>query len=158
PLTVDSSVTVLYGALAFGGCLHLISTEHALDAPELATYFERWGIECLKIAPSHLASLVKQSADAGAVLPNRQLAMGGEPCEWDFVTELRAAGDCQIYNHYGPTETTVGVLLKKISSVETGALAAGTVPLGRPLENTGAYIVGRHGELQVIGAQGELYI
>ena len=57
PLTVDSSVTTIYPPLFSGGCLHLISEERALDGEALAEYFDRFAIDCLKIAPSHLAAL-----------------------------------------------------------------------------------------------------
>src|SRR6202035_2097197 len=55
PLTVDSSVTTIFGALCTGGTLHVISRENSLDAPALGAYFEHHRIDYLKCAPSHLA-------------------------------------------------------------------------------------------------------
>src|SRR5439155_5128096 len=72
PLTVDSSVTVLWGALLSGGRLHLVSRQRAGDAVALAGYFERHPIDYLKIAPSHLAALQKALPESPqAVLPRR---------------------------------------------------------------------------------------
>src|SRR5436189_5695528 len=39
PLTVDSSVTMLFPALLSGGCLHLISDKRSLDATVLSILF-----------------------------------------------------------------------------------------------------------------------
>ncbi|MGH9763403.1 MAG: non-ribosomal peptide synthetase, partial [Blastocatellia bacterium] len=156
PLTVDSSVTVVYGALCGGGTLHLISPERSLDAKRLAEYFDRWPMDCLKIAPSHLSALIGQLGEVGEVLPQRGLVIGGEASHWEFVTELVRGSECRIYNHYGPTETTVGVLTYEVEISEGNQSA--TVPIGRPLANTEMYVIGAGGEDQAVGVAGELYI
>ncbi|MGH9762658.1 MAG: non-ribosomal peptide synthetase, partial [Blastocatellia bacterium] len=158
PLTVDSSVTVIYAALMWGGCLHLIPTELALDPDHLADYFERHQIECLKIAPSHLAALINSEGRAGRLLPQRHLVIGGEASHWEFVEDLAIDADCDIYNHYGPTETTVGVLTYLVTTNVRAAQQTATVPLGHPLGNTTVYVVDRSQQLQPAGVAGELYV
>src|SRR5439155_13360490 len=56
PLTVDSSVTVIFSALSTGGSLQIISREQALDPLAMKDLFKRFPIDGLKIAPSHLAA------------------------------------------------------------------------------------------------------
>ena len=52
----------------------------------------------------------------------------------------RTGPDCRILNHYGPTETTIGTCVLR-GARRTLAWPSASVPIGRPLENTQAYIV-----------------
>jgi len=157
PLTVDSSVTMLFPSLWTGGVLQVIDRELALNANALAATFQRSGIDCLKIAPSHLAALLSAATDPQAILPQKRLIIGGEASQWPWVQELLNQATCQVYNHYGPTETTVGVLTYPVQPDPTGQRFQ-TTPLGYPLPNTQAYILDPLLQPLPIGALGELYI
>src|SRR5207248_1128646 len=87
PLTVDSSVTMLFGSLLTGGCLHLVTREQASDAYWLASYISEQGIQHLKIAPSHFAAL-RSAHPHGEFAPRDRLIFGGETSHWDLVSEL----------------------------------------------------------------------
>nr|WP_055501581.1 non-ribosomal peptide synthetase [Nonomuraea pusilla] len=152
PLTVDSCLTMLFPPLIGGGTLHLISAEQAADASALARYFEAAGIDYLKIAPSHLAMLLETGDDS--VLPRRTLIIGGEASHWEFAGPLRDRARCAVVNHYGPTETTVGVLVHPLNEARAGV----TVPIGRPLAGTTAYILDTSLNPVPVGVAGELYI
>jgi acyl-coenzyme A synthetase/AMP-(fatty) acid ligase len=142
-IAADLGNTVIFPALATGGCLHVIARERAENGALLAEYFEREKIDVLKIVPSHLAAL--------NVMPRRRLILGGEASRLDWVERLRAAAPaCEIYNHYGPTETTVGVLTYRVGA-ELPATQSGTLPLGKPLPNVRIELL--DGELCVGGAQ-----
>ncbi|HEX7239065.1 MAG TPA: amino acid adenylation domain-containing protein, partial [Longimicrobiaceae bacterium] len=127
----DLGYTMVFPALVLGGCLHLVAEETATDAEALGGLFEREGIDCLKITPSHLAALM--AADRPErVLPRRRLVLGGEASRTEWVRRLRElAPGCAVHNHYGPTETTVGVLTHPVGDLPADAPA--TLPLGRPL-------------------------
>ncbi|MDH3605217.1 MAG: amino acid adenylation domain-containing protein, partial [Candidatus Tectomicrobia bacterium] len=150
PLTVDSCVTMLFPSLLTGGVLHVIAREQSLDPEVLANYVCRYPIDCLKIAPSHLAAVLSPP-----ILPNQRLIIGGEASRWEWVQELHTQTTCTIFNHYGPTETTVGVLTYQVGPSDQ--LHAST-PSGRPLANTQAYILDRQLQPVPIGCPGELYI
>src|SRR5437667_36317 len=157
PLTVDSSVTMLCPALLSGGCLHLISDQRALDAAALADYFSSHRIDCLKIAPSHLATL-QTSSRADAILPQSLLVIGGETSRRDWAQSLvTIAPSCRMFNHYGPTETTAGVLTFPLTQESLKDCPARLL-LGRPLANCVAYILDRHENPIPIGIVGELYV
>ncbi|MES1244615.1 MAG: amino acid adenylation domain-containing protein, partial [Acidobacteriota bacterium] len=155
PLTVDSSVSVLYPSLVTGGALHLISEADALDPSALSSYFGRQPIDCLKIAPSHLAALRSASPD---ILSRRWLVFGGEASRRDWAVDLmQAAGGGQVFNHYGPTEATVGTLMCRI---EPG-LATGpslSTPLGHPMANTRAHVLDSGLATVAPGVAGELFL
>jgi amino acid adenylation domain-containing protein len=156
PLTVDSSVTVLYASLCTGGTLHVIGEELAMDPVALSAYFEGEKIDCLKIAPSHLAALHSGVAPSRLV-PQRRLIVGGEGSSYSWLTSIAlSAPACAIFNHYGPTETTVGVLMHRFD--ESKSREGGLVPIGQPLANCRAYVLDPYGELVPRGVIGELYI
>ena len=144
-IAADLGNTVLFPALATGGCLHLISQARAENGALLAEYFERHAIDALKIVPSHFAAL-----DPARVMPRKRLILGGEASRLDWIARLRElAPGCEIYNHYGPTETTVGVLTYRVAG-ELPATQSGTLPLGKPLPNTRVDLV--DGEICIGGA------
>jgi len=156
-IAADLGNTVIFPALATGGCLHVISQERAESQALLAEYVTREGIDVLKIVPSHLAAL-QAGKNPERVLPRRRLILGGEASRRDWIEHLRALSpSCEIYNHYGPTETTVGVLTYHVGS-QLPETKSGTLPLGRPLPNSRAYILDGAGQPVPPGEQGELYI
>ncbi len=144
-IAADLGNTVIFPALATGGCLHVIARSRTENASLLAEYFAREKIDVLKIVPSHFAAL-----NPAGVMPQKRLILGGEASRLDWVERLRAAApDCEIFNHYGPTETTVGVLTFHVSG-RLPATASGTLPLGKPLPNSTVRVI--DGELYIGGA------
>ncbi len=157
-LGADLGNTCIYPALISGGTLHVISYEIATDAEQMARYQAQYPVDVLKIVPSHLAALLHASSD-GEILPKRFLITGGETLTKALVEEIQArAPGCQIINHYGPTETTVGSLVQPLAGFNLAHNRAATIPIGRPLSNTQAYVL--DGLLQPVpeGVTGELYI
>ena len=157
PLSVDSTQTLIFPALISGGCLHVISEEKASNPQALSEYFCRFPIDLLKIAPSHLAAL-QTSSHPEQLLPHRWLVIGGEASRRDWLEKLQStATDCAIFNHYGPTEATVGMLTYRAGK-DQDTHSSPTVPMGRPLPNTQAYLLDRHLQPVPIGVPGELHI
>ena len=156
-IAADLGNTVIFPALATGGCLHVISQERAESQALLSDYFNREHIDVLKIVPSHLAAL-QTGRNPEQVMPRRRLILGGESSRLDWIRRLRdLSPNCQIYNHYGPTETTVGVLTYPVGP-HLPSTESGTLPLGRPLPNSRVYILDESGQAAHAGDQGELYI
>jgi non-ribosomal peptide synthetase component F len=156
-VAADLGNTVLFPALATGGCLHLISQERAESQAKLSEYFTRESIDVLKIVPSHLAAL-QAGRNPKQVMPNKRLILGGEASRLDWIHRLRALSPgCEIYNHYGPTETTVGVLTYHVGA-ELPSTRSGTLPLGRPLANSRVYILDENGKLVTANTEGEIFI
>jgi len=150
----DLGNTAIFPALSTGGCLHVVSQERASDPETLADYFYRYPIDCLKIVPSHLATLLAASSTQ-SILPRQCLVLGGETASWELIKQIQQRNpNCRIFNHYGPTETTVGVLTYPVAPNPKSA----TVPLGRPLANTQVYVLDQQQQPVPIGIPGELYI
>lgn len=154
-LAADLGNTGIFAALCSGGCLHILSIECATDSATLAKYCRTHPIDCLKIVPSHLATLLA-CASSDSILPRQQLILGGEAASWQLIEQIQQqAPSSLIFNHYGPTEATVGVTT---FAVENQQIITQTVPLGRPLANTQIYLLDEQLQPVPIGVTGELYI
>jgi amino acid adenylation domain-containing protein/FkbM family methyltransferase len=156
-IAADLGNTVLFPALASGGCLHIISQERVKNQGMLSDYFDREKIDILKIVPSHLAAL-QGGRNPERVMPRRRLILGGEPSRLEWVDMIRRlTPGCEIHNHYGPTETTVGALTYHLG-LQMPVTQSGMLPLGKPLPNTRVYILDSKGQPVGFGVQGELCI
>ncbi|MGE8408413.1 MAG: amino acid adenylation domain-containing protein, partial [Pseudomonas sp.] len=154
-VAADLGHTLLFGALATGRTLHLLSHEHAFDPDRFAAYMAEHRVEVLKIVPSHLQGLL-QAANAADVLPAELLILGGEVSSWALVEQVRRLKPgCRILNHYGPTETTVGILAHEVA----GRLeACRSVPVGTPLGQGTAQVLDAWLNPVAERVAGELYL
>jgi amino acid adenylation domain-containing protein len=151
----DVGLTVLFGALLTGGCLHVISEEMGAEPEKLMQYFMTHRIDFFKIVPSHLATLLMLGAEAEKLLPHKFLMMGGEELRWNWVSRLQEIGKCRIFNHYGHTEAGVGTFLYPLSDDRPTRRVA---PIGRPMANTKVYVLDANMQPVPIGVPGELYV
>ncbi len=155
-ISTDLGNTTIFPTLAAGGCLHLISPEASMDPDAFAAQTRDHPLDLLKITPSHLRALLSGTGDG--VLPHRWLILGGEALPWELVQQIASLKpSCRIINHYGPTETTIGCCTFELDQHAPREDAA-TVPIGRPIANTRAYVVDRAGEPVPPGVSGELWI
>ncbi|HEX9483459.1 MAG TPA: amino acid adenylation domain-containing protein, partial [Gemmatimonadaceae bacterium] len=162
-LGADLGNTSLFPALLSGSTLHMLGKAVASEPAAFARYVSAHPLDILKITPNHLNALSagKTGGELAAILPRRWLVLGGEALRPELVRTLLRGAPCRILNHYGPTETSVGVLTFEATfeSVEAAqAAGAQTVPVGRPLANTAAFVVDAHGSEQPVGIPGELFI
>jgi non-ribosomal peptide synthetase component F len=127
-LMVGSAISVLYPSLLSGACLHVIDRNTALDAEAFAAYVSKRRIDCIKIAPSHLQTLIAAARNPENVLSDVMI-VAGEPLSASLagrVVELRP--NIRLFNHYGTTETTIGVLTTPVGEGSTERSAASMSP------------------------------
>ncbi|MGF1739614.1 amino acid adenylation domain-containing protein [Vibrio profundum] len=157
-ISADLGYTTLYSSLVRGKSLHLIDKEISIDAVELSQYVVNNEIDCLKIVPSHLQGLISSSNDY-EFLPRKVLILGGETLEGKLLKTIKDHTPIlQVYNHYGPTETTIGVCVYDCNNLDVLGWGRGSIPIGKPLPNSQAYILDENGNLCPPGIIGELYI
>ncbi|MCI0736829.1 MAG: amino acid adenylation domain-containing protein [Beijerinckiaceae bacterium] len=103
--------------------------------------------------------LTSDLTDTGKPLPPslRLVVVGGEKASAEALRVWRSLASDKIawMNSYGPTETTV-VSTSFALTGNSGDLQ--DVPIGRPIDNTSAYILDLNLEPAPIGVPGELYI
>jgi amino acid adenylation domain-containing protein len=156
-ISTDLGNTAIFPALLCGGCVNLVAPETAMDPHAFAVLSSARGIDVLKITPSHLGALLAGS-DSAAVLPRRILVVGGEALPWELVADVQSrAPSLKIVNHYGPTETTIGSCTWDLGADAVRQESA-TVPIGRPIANSYAYVVDTSGDLLPPGVAGELLL
>jgi len=154
----DLGNTCIYPPLIWGGTVHLVPYETSTDTRQMARYCTRHNIDVLKIVPSHLSALIA-SSEAAQIIPNKYLILGGEALPVKLVERIRQLDrSCEILNHYGPTETTVGSLTLWLGREWKADERSVTVPIGRPIANTKAYLLDAHQQPVPIGVVGELYL
>ncbi|WP_019915012.1 non-ribosomal peptide synthetase [Paenibacillus sp. HW567] len=150
----DLGYTMIFPALATGGCLHITPKETTLDPHLFAAFIHANEIDIYKIVPSHFKALTGRQVDQ-RLLPNKAIVFGGETLEWSVVDSIRkVSSECQIYNHYGPTETTVGVLTYSVGDERLGH----SVPIGFPLPDVEVRVVPVDEEEPLNESEGELYL
>lgn len=153
----DLGNTVIFPALCTGGCLHILSRETISDAARFEDYFRSCAIDCLKIVPSHLKTLLKSTRSAD-VLPRQRLVLGGEASDWNLIDSIQMLmPQCRILNHYGPTETTVGVAACRLEKNGANRFSV-KPPIGRPLSRTQIYLLDAEGRAVPVWVPGELHI
>jgi aspartate racemase len=153
PLAFDASTFEIWGCLLNGGKL----TIHPPGIPsldELGAFIKAEKISLLFLTTNLFRQMIEhRPVDMRGV---RQVMTGGETM---FVTVAQAAWRALprsfIINAYGPTECTTYATTYIIGRPET---LGDAVPIGKPIENTTAYILDRYGNLMPVGVPGELYL
>jgi amino acid adenylation domain-containing protein len=155
PLAFDLTVTGLYSPLLCGGTVYLLPESSPPE--DLCAALLEHAEPCLvKITPAHLELLATLiSPGAGASL-TAAFVIGGEDLKADLAARWqKIAPGALLFNEYGPTETVVGC---SVFRIPPGVLAAGSIPIGRPIANTQMYILDRTMHPVPVGVTGELYI
>ena len=153
-LAADLGYTLLFPALLSGGELHLLDKETAMDAQAWAAWQAQYPIDHLKIVPSLLDAWLIH-AQSAAVLPRKQLILGGESCSRRLLQSIRdLSPKLAVFNHYGPTETTVGVVMHKAEPT----MDYRRLPLSDRLDGMRLYLLDEQQALAAPGQSAELYI
>ena len=157
-LSFDWSHDEIFVPLYRGAAIVLRTEGMAASVDEYLEGCARWGVSISNL-PSAFWQVVADAVLGGrARLPEslRVVSIGGERVNPDLVRAWKAAvSGVRLLNGYGPTEATCGSTLFDITA---SADWDGDVPIGRPLPNTRAYILGADRRPVPVGASGELYI
>ncbi|MES2114993.1 MAG: amino acid adenylation domain-containing protein [Pseudomonadota bacterium] len=148
----DAATFELWGALLNGGELHIVGRDTLLSARLLGQFLAAGRINMALITSSLFAQLANENA--ALFQPLRTLVIGGDVVPARQVQAVRlACPGLTVVNAYGPTENAV------ISTAHVVSDADGLdIPIGRPIGNSSAYVLGRLGQLQPVGVPGELYV
>ena len=154
-ISFDLTVTSLYTPLLAGGRVELLAEDVAAQGLLTALKSQK-GRSLVKITPAHLELLSQQLGSNEVAGMTNVFVIGGENLLADKLQLWREfAPSTRLINEYGPTETVVGCC---VYEVQPGDPRNGSVPIGRPIDNTQLYVLDPDLQPVPVGQMGELYI
>ncbi|MEO5737992.1 MAG: amino acid adenylation domain-containing protein [Variovorax sp.] len=150
-LSFDMAVPEVMLPLAAGAEIVIVQRETAMDGNRLRALLEAEAVTILQATPG-MWRLLLDAQWSGP--PGFRAWIGAESVPADLSLELldRCA---ELWNHYGPTETTVW---SSVWRMRRDVIAARGVSIGRPMANTGIWILDGAQQLCPIGVPGEICI
>lgn len=150
----DAATFEIWGAWLNGGTLVILPRETVINPDSLATAIRVHKIDVLLLTTALFNQMVYLNPTLFTTL--RYAFFGGEAADSTAVRLLLAEGaPTQVVNVYGPTETTTFALTYTARNVPE---ELHSLPIGTPIDQTTAYIVGVDGQLVADGEEGELYV
>jgi aspartate racemase len=154
PVGFDSSVAVIFHALATGATLVLPAAEFQWESIQVARLIASTKISQILCVPSLYSELLA-TAQPDQLKSLRSVIVAGEACPKQLVTDhYQLLPQTSLFNEYGPTEATVW---SSVYACDPAASSAST-PIGKPIANTSSYVLDRQRQLVPIGVPGELHI
>ncbi|WP_452248104.1 amino acid adenylation domain-containing protein, partial [Kribbella sp. NPDC055071] len=151
-VSFDAGTFEVFGALLNGAALYPVKKETLLDAKQFAAFLREQRISTMWLTSPLFNQLAAK--DAGMFGTLRHLIIGGDALVPHIVSKVKQASpSLSLWNGYGPTENTTFSTSFLIDR-EYG----GSIPIGKPIGNSTAYILDDQQCLQPIGAPGELCV
>lgn len=148
----DAITFEIFGALLNGMTLHIVDKHVLLHSEQLAAYIREHRITLMWLTAPLFNQLSEENP--GMFAGVRQLIIGGDVLSPRHINRVRhSTPGLTLINGYGPTENTTFSTTFPIDSD-----FADSIPIGRPISNSTAYIVNEAGHLQPIGVPGELVV
>ena len=151
----DSSVAGIFWTLADGGTLVLPPPGDQKDPHALAGLIARHKATHFLSVPSFYA-LMLETTRAETLASLRTVIVAGETCPRDLPARHQATlPGAELYNEYGPTEATVWATVHHCHRNDS---ELGSIPIGRPIANSQAFIFDAFMNPAPVGVSGELYL
>ena len=151
-IVFDACTFEIWGALLNGLSLYIISKKQLLDTKVLEKYLIDNQIDTLWLT----APLFNQLSEENPYMFKKvkYLLTGGDVLSPKHINMVKDANpNITLINGYGPTEnTTFSCCFTIDKKYET------SIPIGKPIANSTAYIVSNSGKIQPEGVPGELWV
>ncbi len=142
----DLSVFELFVPLSWGG--KVILAENALDLPNIPAANQ---VTLVNTVPSAIAHLLQIKGISSSV---HTVNLAGEALQNRLVEQLEKQKNIQkVYNLYGPSEDTTYSTYALVKSSSQRS-----VSIGKPINNTQAYVLDQYLQPVPFGVKGELYL
>ncbi len=152
-IVFDACTFEIWGALLNGYELFIIEKELLLDTTYLKNYIQNNKITSLFITTQLFNQLIDLDIDIFSTISN--VLTGGEAVSINHMNKLNLYNkNINIIHCYGPTENTTFSTCYNVKKIEYN----NTIPIGKPIANSTAYIVNTSGILCPIGVPGELWV
>jgi len=151
-LVFDASTETIFGALLKGSTLYLVDKETLLDPNEFGEVLAINDITITSLTPALFNLIAESNSDIFYKL--KKLILGGDVLSAPHVNKVRKKNpQLIIINAYGPTENSCNSTTYKIERDFDY-----NIPIGKPINNSTAYIFDKYMNYEPIGIIGELYV
>ncbi|MEU9507475.1 amino acid adenylation domain-containing protein [Micromonospora sp. NPDC048170] len=151
----DAITFEVWGALLHGGTVCVIPRDTILSPGHLGDELRRCAITSMFLTSALFNEVMAHRPDSFATMTN--LLVGGDALNPVRIRQLLRGphAPARLLNGYGPTETTTFAVVHHITDLPDEATS---VPIGRPIANTTAYVL--DDELRPVpeGVPGQLYL
>jgi amino acid adenylation domain-containing protein/non-ribosomal peptide synthase protein (TIGR01720 family) len=155
PMSWDGLPLELWSALLFGGTSVLYPGRH-VEAETLVELVREHGITTLCLPAGLFNVLAEGYHEIFADV--RQVIIGGDAAAIGHLRDtVRRYPDLLLFNGYGPVESMIVATTHQIRPADI-ADGRTSVPIGRPIDNTRAYVLDARMNPAPVGAVGELYL
>ena len=154
-ISFDASFHEIFSVFLSGGQLFLVNKETRADVPELFRLIERNGIKTVFLPISFL-KVIFNDDDYLNTFPRsvEHIQTAGEQVVVsDKFKNYLKENNVYLHNHYGPSETHVITTFTMNPREDIPEFPS----IGKPIMNTGIYILDKAKHLLPIGVAGELY-
>ncbi|HEY0510562.1 MAG TPA: amino acid adenylation domain-containing protein [Thermoanaerobaculia bacterium] len=153
PTSFDASTLEIWGPLLNGGRL-VLPPEGRLSLAELGAIVRGEGVTTLWLTAGLFHQMVDE--EIGGLAGVRQLLAGGDVVAPDRVRRaLESLPGAVVINGYGPTEGTTFSACHRIAAPDDVGV---TVPIGRPIANTTAWVLDAGMRPAPAGVPGDLHV
>ncbi|WP_406841549.1 non-ribosomal peptide synthase/polyketide synthase (plasmid) [Streptomyces sp. AHU1] len=150
-VSFDAAGCEVWLPLVSGAAMSIATVEEIRDPQQLVAHIVDHGVTAAQLVPSILATLPMEQKPGGL----RLVLAGGEALPAPLATQVAQAWDLPLINLYGPTEATIQVTYGHWNAQCQGEA---TVPIGRPVWNTQAYVLDAALQPVPVGVAGEVYV
>jgi amino acid adenylation domain-containing protein len=148
----DAYSLEVWGALLNGGCSVGVPRETVLSPAALAARIREARVDAVFLTTALFDEVAREAPEA---FTERAVVFGGEAADPEAVRLALRAGPRSVVNLYGPTENST---LSTFHPVEAVPVDAVSVPVGRPVSNSRAYVLDARMEPCPAGVPGELCV
>ena len=138
-------------ALVQGMTIILTNSSGQVNPKVIFNLIQKYKIDILQMTPSHMQMLINYDSELKNLDCLKSILIGGESFQIKMLRILQSKTSALIYNMYGPTETTVWSTIANLTTSDT-------IHIGKPIKNTGIYIVDEHDNIVKNNALGEICI
>ncbi|MCV9927835.1 amino acid adenylation domain-containing protein [Flavobacterium sp. LS1R49] len=151
-ISFDATIIEYFGTLLNGSKLIIAKQESLLEIATLKSIINKNKVNCLWMTATWFSQIA--DSDISVFETIEHLIAGGDVVSPAHTKKLfDVYKSIKITNGYGPTENTTFSLTHKISYSDTTS-----IPIGKPIENSTAYILDDHLQPVPVGVSGTLYV
>lgn len=151
-INFDATILEYFGTLLNGAKLILVNTHDLLDPEILSEKIEMNLVDSMWMTASWFNQVSEQKIELFKNI--KQLIIGGDTLSPQPIIQLQNTyPDIKIVNGYGPTENTTFSSTYPIKEIKSGS-----IPIGKPLENSSIYILDDNHKVVPLGVSGKLYV